>query len=105
MILLGSPKRKEGIMVRITKEEHRNEKVALRIEYDKSKSSDETIVDSIRELLKLQPNCQKCTNYTKEGSFGGYMCSVCKIYGNLEFVGNLHHDMDASKCEDYNARI
>lgn len=88
-------------MVRITIEEHQNEKATLKIEYDKSKLSDEIIINSIRDLLKSQPNCHKCINYRKEGSFGGYMASDCIIYGNLEFIGNLHHDMDASKCKDY----
>ncbi len=88
-------------MIKIIEEKYQNGKVLLKLEYDKSKIEDETIINSIRELLKLQPNCKKCINYTKEGSFSGYMSSTCKIYGNLEFVGNPFHDMDASRCENY----
>lgn len=95
------PIRKGKAMIKITEEKHQNGKVLLKLEYDKSKIEDETIINSIRELLKLQPNCKKCINYTKEGGFSGYMSSTCKIYGNLEFVGNPFHDMDASRCESY----
>lgn len=88
-------------MVQIIEESHNNKKVIIKIKYDDNNSQDKVIISQIEDLLKLQPNCQKCVHFYKEGSFGGYMASACKIHGNLEYVGHPFHDMDASKCKDY----
>lgn len=88
-------------MVQIVKESHENGKATIEIKYDGYNLQDKVIINQIENLLKLQPNCKKCINYSLEGGFGGYMGSTCSIHGNLEFVGNPFHDMDASKCEDY----
>lgn len=70
--------------------------------YDPDNDNDEKLIDLIHQTISdNQPECFNCKNYYKEGCFGDYQASWCRIYGCLEAVSNPHYDADGSKCKDY----
>ena len=74
----------------------------LTVEYNPNLAADIEIINSIENILKQQPSCSNCTNYQSDGCFYGYESYSCKIHGNIEAWCHPHHDMDGSKCREYN---
>lgn len=71
-------------------------------EYDSSNENDKMIMKLIDKLISAnQPTCFNCQNYYRDGCFGGYMASACRVHGDIEYVGNPHYEHDGSKCPDY----
>lgn len=47
--------------------------------------------------------CYNCINYYKDGCFGGYKMSMCKVYGSLDCDQRERHpDVTAQTCPMYN---
>lgn len=63
--------------------------------------TDKEIMKQIHNILMSQPLCTNCINYQYIGNFCGYEAHDCKIHGDIEYFGHPHHDLDGSKCEDY----
>lgn len=77
----------------------------ITLQLDNKKVEDMKILSQIKDLLKQQPNCQKCKNFYLSGGLNHSLDCCCKITtmenGNLAYFGHPHHDLDASKCEYY----
>lgn len=77
-----------------------------KIIYEYDPKTDEVLLEELSKVIKeflnsKQPTCFNCKNYYREGCFGGYMASACRIYGNIEALDNPHYDCDGSKCDRY----
>ena len=47
--------------------------------------------------------CNKCCNYYRQGCFGSYVASMCKVYGSLDCDQKERHpDTTAETCPMYN---
>lgn len=73
-----------------------------KITYRYNPETDGKLLKEMEEFLNSkQPTCFNCQNHYREGCFGGYMASACRVHGNIEAWNNPHNDCDGSKCEDY----
>ena len=91
-------------MVIVIKELCKNGKGEITFSYDKNNENDIEIIKRFGELCKAQNRCNNCSNFYYDGCLGNYQACCCKIHGSLETWDNPHHDMDGSKCVDYNRK-
>ena len=49
----------------------------------------------------MEKPCWTCTHCYKLGCLGQYKTLFCDIYLYLEAWDNPHHNLDGSKCPDY----
>lgn len=91
-------------MVKFTREVCNDGKAEITFAYDSNNQEDLEIIKKIDEICNAQKRCDNCSNFYYEGSFGGYQVCTCKIHGCLEPWNHPHHDMDGSKCGDYNRK-
>lgn len=76
----------------------------MTFEFEYKNENDIALIKKIESLCAEQPRCENCVNFCHEGCFGSYMACSCKIHGILESLNNPHHDMDGSKCKEYNRK-
>ena len=88
-------------MVQVISESCKNGHVKITFTYDKNNQDDVALVEEFGKLCKAQKKCTNCTNFYHEGTLGGYQAGSCKLYGCLEAWNHPHHDMDGSKCGNY----
>jgi hypothetical protein len=74
----------------------------MTLQFNYTNENDHRIIDKIHHLLfDEQPHCENCVNYYREGYFCGYRAMMCKVHGGLDAWDHPHHDLDGSKCDDY----
>ena len=92
-------------MVKIIMESRNNDVGEILLRFDYTNENDTAIVKMIHQLLfNEQPRCENCVNYYREGTFCGYNAVMCKVHGGLDAWDHPHHDLDGSKCEEYERR-
>lgn len=74
--------------------------------YDPNNDNDTALLREICNLISdKQPTCMNCNNHYLDGYFCGYRAHLCRKHGNIEAVNHPHHDMDGSKCADYERKM
>lgn len=74
--------------------------------YDPNNDNDAALLREIRNLISdKQPTCANCNHRYLTGDVCGYRAYICRKHGNIEAFNNPHHDMDGSKCADYERKM
>lgn len=73
-----------------------------KLKWDKDNEQDLALLKKIERIMfNEQKRCEKCIYFSRGGYFCGYNSVDCELHGNLDYFKHPHHDLDGSKCLDY----